>query len=155
MKTEYSDRLINSCKVAKHTDPIREFELQDLGDLDGIGKAIYIIEEVDGDIYQTSTDFSEYKEKRERLCPKDNKAPSPIMYVGSSATNVRKRIEQHKGGGNSKTYALHLKWWFKGEYKITIKEYPDDLDKRVLQIIEDNLSYNLKPAFGKKGGNNK
>jgi hypothetical protein len=29
------------------------------------------------------------------------------------------------------------------------------LSKEVLQIIEDSLSYDLSPAFGKKGGNNK
>ncbi len=116
---------------------------------------LYIIEEIGGDKHQTSADFSRYKEKKDRSCPKDNKAPSSVMYVGSSTTNIRKRIEQHKGDGHPKTYALHLKHWFKGNYKITIKEYQKDLDKGILQIIEDNLSYNLKPAFGKKGGNNK
>lgn len=43
--------------------------------------------------------------------------------------------------------------WFKGRYKITIKVYDEELG--VLQIIEDNISHNLKPAFGKLGGNNK
>jgi hypothetical protein len=47
-----------------------------------------------------------------------------------------------------------LKYWFKGKVKITIYEY-DDISIDILQIIEDNLSYNLKPAFGKMGGNNK
>ena len=156
MKTEYIDKLINSCETAKHIVPIREFELQDMDDLDGVSQALYIIEEINGDICQTSTDFARYKKKKERSCPKDNKAPSSIMYVGSSTTNIRTRIKQHQGyGDNTKTYALHLKHWFKGDYKITVQEYSDDLDKEVLQIIEDNLSYNLKPAFGKKGGNNK
>ena len=77
------------------------------------------------------------------------------MYVGSSVTNIRKRIEQHKGLGYPGTYALHLGYWFKGSYKITIKEYKASLSKEVLQIIEDSLSYDLSPAFGKKGGNNK
>jgi len=39
------------------------------------------------------------------------------------------------------------------KYKITIKEYT--VAKDVLQIIEDDLSDQLSPAFGKKGGNNK
>ena len=30
-----------------------------------------------------------------------------------------------------------------------------DEKKEVLQLIEDNLSFQLKPAFGKLGGNNK
>jgi len=40
-----------------------------------------------------------------------------------------------------------------GEYKITILVYDEPIE--ILQIIEDNISYNLKPAFGKMGGNNK
>ncbi|MBT3298997.1 GIY-YIG nuclease family protein [archaeon] len=155
MKTEYIDRLIADSEIAKKTVPICEFKLKNLDSLDKIYQAIYIIEEIGGDKHQTSADFSRYKEKKDRSCPKDNKAPSSVMYVGPSTTNIRKRIEQYKGDGHPKTYALHLKHWFKGNYKITIKEYQKDLDKGILQIIEDNLSYNLKPAFGKKGGNNK
>jgi Uri superfamily endonuclease len=75
------------------------------------------------------------------------------MYVGSSTTGVKKRIEQHLGDGPAKTYALHLKHWFEGEYKITVKVYDEPIN--VLQILEDALSYELQPAFGKRGGNNK
>jgi len=76
-----------------------------------------------------------------------------MMYVGSSTTGIRKRIEQHIGDGYKGTYALHLRHWFNGTYKITIKQY--DESKDVLQIIEDDLSDKLKPAFGKQGGNNR
>lgn len=75
------------------------------------------------------------------------------MYVGSSTTGVKKRIQQHMGDGHAGTYALHLKHWFKANYRITIKQYSET--KEVLQIIEDDLSESLKPAFGKQGGNNK
>jgi hypothetical protein len=115
-------------------------------------QAIYIIEQVGSDIETTFLNFSRYKEKNERKCAKLN-SPSKIMYVGSSTTGVKKRIEQHQGDGHAGTYALHLKHWFVGEPKITIKQY--DEAKDVLQIIEDDLSDRLKPAFGKKGGNNK
>lgn len=54
---------------------------------------------------------------------------------------------------HQKTYALHMKNWFKGEYKISILVYDEPIE--ILQIIEDNISNNLKPAFGKMGGNNK
>ena len=57
------------------------------------------------------------------------------------------------GHGNKGTYALHLSHWFAGKFKITVKQY--DVAGDVLQIIEDDLSYSLKPAFGKQGGNNK
>jgi Uri superfamily endonuclease len=148
----YIDRLIDNCKAAKSAVPTREFELGDIADLEGMKQAIYVIEEVDGDNESTFLQFSRYKETKERKCAKLN-APSQFMYVGSSTTGVKKRIEQHLGDGHEGTYALHLKYWFSGEIKITIKQF--DVSKDVLQIIEDDLSDKLKPAFGKQGGNNK
>ncbi len=148
----YIDRLIENCKKAKVAAPVKEFVLQNLSDLDGIKQAIYVIEQVDGNEEEVFLEFSRYKDKKDRKCAKLN-SPSKTMYVGSSTTGVRKRIEQHLGEGHSGTYALHLKYWFQSNYKITIKEYSET--KEVLQIIEDDLSDRLKPAFGKQGGNNK
>ncbi len=148
----YIDRLIQNCKMAKKAVPVKEFELKDLSDLDGMKQAIYVIEQVDDDYDKTYSDYSRYKEKKERKCAKLN-TPSKTMYVGSSTTGVKKRIMQHRGDGNEGTYALHLKYWFKGRSIITIKQYNET--KEVLQIIEDDLSDKLKPAFGKQGGNNK
>src|SRR5471030_3340809 len=88
----------------------------------------------------------------ERACAKLN-APSNVMYVGSSTTGIKKRIEQHVGQGHKATYALHLSHWFNGKYKITVWQY--DVSDEVLQIIEDDISDRKKPAFGKQGGNNK
>jgi len=48
---------------------------------------------------------------------------------------------------------LRLNEWFNGDYKIDVKVY--DVSRAVLQLIEDNLAHNLKPAFGKRGSNNK
>lgn len=148
----YIDRLIQNCNFAKSATPINQFELSDLSQLDGMKQAIYIIEDLSDDVEKTFLDFSRYKDRKERMCAKLN-SPSNIMYVGSSTTGVRKRIEQHQGDGNEGTYALHLKFWFKGSFKIKIKQY--DQTKEVLQIIEDDISDQLKPAFGKQGGNNK
>lgn len=148
----YIDRLIKNCETAKDAEVEEEFVLEELTDLDGIEQAIYVIEETKGDNESTFLEFSRYKDKKERKCARLN-APSQIMYVGSSTTGVRKRIEQHMGEGHKGTYALHLKYWFKGEYEITIKRY--NVTKEVLQIIEDDLSDRLKPAFGKQGGNNR
>jgi len=148
----YIDRLISNCNVAKASTPSRKFILDDIADLDGMKQAIYIIEEVGGDTENTYLQFSLFKEKKARKCAKLN-AASQIMYVGSSTTGVKKRIEQHLGHGHKGTYALHLKYWFTGNYKITIMQY--EVPKEVLQIIEDDLSDKLKPAFGKQGGNNK
>lgn len=148
----YIDTLIDNCKKARAAKPVREFVLSALSDLDGIEKAIYIIDEVDGDNDKTFISLSDYKKTKQRACPKLN-APCSVMYVGSSTTDIKKRIEQHLGEGPQGTYALHLKHWFKGKHKITVKIY--DEPKEVIQIIEDSMSHDLAPAFGKRGGNNK
>jgi hypothetical protein len=148
----YIDKLIENCKIAKAAPPVKEFCLDDLSELNEIKQAIYVIEQIDGNEEEAFLDFSRYKGKKERKCAKLD-APSKVMYVGSSTTGVKKRIEQHRGDGHAGTYALHLKYWFKSRYKITIKQYSES--KEVLQIIEDDLSDKLKPAFGKQGGNNK
>lgn len=149
---DYIDRLIKNCETAKQATPVNEFILNDLKNLDGIKKAIYIIEQVGDDIEKTFRDLSKYKSIKERACPKLNK-PSKVMYVGCSTTGLKRRIMEHIGKGNKKTYSLHLSHWYKGDYKITVREY--EVSNEILQILEDALSYNLKPAFGKLGGNNK
>jgi len=148
----YIETLIENCQKAKSAKPVRDFVFSDKSQLNNIDKAIYIIEEVGGDSEQTFIALSNYKKTKQRACPKLN-APSPVMYVGSSTTGVMKRIEQHLGNGPKDTYALHLKYWFKGKHKITIKVFDEPLE--VLQLIEDALSHDLAPAFGKRGGNNK
>jgi hypothetical protein len=155
MNFEYIDKLIENCNLAKKAKPIKEFalDINDISTLDSIKNAIYIIEELNGNKQKTFEHLKNYKSKKERACPKLNK-PSKIMYVGSSTTNLKKRIKEHIGDGSKRTYSLQLKHWFKGEYKITIKIY-DDISRNVLQLVEDNLSCQLKPAFGKQGANNK
>ena len=148
----YIDKLIANCEEAKGSKPIREFVLSELSELDKIKTAIYIIEQVSGDIIESFNSLVNYKACKERACPALN-LPSKIMYVGSSTTGIKNRIKQHIGDGHIGTYALHLKHWFAGDYKITIMEF--DKKRDVLQIIEDDISERLAPAFGKKGGNNK
>jgi hypothetical protein len=150
----YIDTLIENCEAAKAAQPSKVMEIDGMGlsRINGIERAIYIIEEIDGDPNKTFSAFSRYKGKKERSCSKMN-APSKVMYVGSSRTGVKKRIEQHMGQGYKGTYALHLSHWFNGKYKITVQEY--NVSDDVLQIIEDDLSDKLKPAFGKQGSNNK
>ena len=84
----YIDTLIENCKKAKAAKPVNEFVLSEISDLDNIKKAIYIIEEVDGDNERTFIALSNYKKTKERACPKLN-APSPVMYVGSSTTGIK------------------------------------------------------------------
>mgnify|MGYP005640842059 CR=1 FL=1 len=154
MNFTYIDELIKNCQLAKETNPNQEFVLDNLCQLDNVLKAIYIIKEVKGSKGVTFDNFKKYKSKKERKCSRLN-LPSSVLYVGSSTTGIRKRIRQHLGLGYKGTYSLHLGYWFTGEYEITIKTYNELIPINVLQIIEDNLSYQLKPAFGKQGGNNK
>lgn len=126
--------------------------MENLSDLIGIEKAIYVIEQTKGDCDETFQNFVRFKQSTTRKCARSN-SPSLTLYVGSSTTNLRKRISEHMGDGNKATYALHLSHWFNGEYKVTVKVY--ECSAEVLQIIEDALSDKLKPAFGKQGGNNR
>ena len=148
----YIDKLIENCEKAKVATPIREFVMNDLSDLVGINQSIYVIEQIGGDPEGTFRDFCRFKQTKARSCSRPN-APSSVLYVGSSTTGLGKRISEHLGKGNSKTYALHLEHWCKEKYRITIKVY--DVAADVLQIVEDALSFELKPAFGKQGANNK
>ena len=148
----YIDRLIANCQAAKKASPEREFVMEDISGLEGIDQAIYVIEQIDGDSEKTFIEFSQYKKTKERSCSKLN-SPSQVMYVGSSTTGLKNRISQHIGDGPIGTYSLHLKHWYRGKYKVSIKVYSEPIE--VLQIIEDDLSDKLQPAFGKKGGNNK
>ena len=151
----YIDSLVQSCRIAKESKPIHQYVIKSLSGLDtlrNVGNAIYIIREVDGDSEQTFLSFQEYKAKKERACAKLNH-PSDVLYVGSSTTGIKNRLKQHLDEGPKGTYALHMKHWFSGSYKVDVMEF--DVPIEVLQIIEDSISYNLKPAFGKQGGNNK
>lgn len=154
MNFEYIDTLIKNCELAKEIKPNREFEFNELSDLENISIAIYTIEEIAGNAEKTFSKLKDYKSQEERKCPKLNKASS-MLYVGSSTTGLKKRIKEHLGDGSKSTYSLQLKHWFNGSYKITIKVYDDKISREVIQIIEDNLSHQLKPAFGKQGGNSK
>lgn len=146
----YIDKLIEDCHQAKLAKPSRTFEMTDFTDLAGIKKAIYTIEQIDGDPEKTFLDFCRFKQTKQRSCARAN-APSKVLYVGSSTTNLQRRISEHLGRGNKATYALHLDHWCSDNYKVTIRVY--DVAADVLQIIEDDLSHQLKPAFGKQGAN--
>lgn len=151
-RIDYIESLIGHCREALKAGPVREFVFNRLDDLEGVGKAVYVIELLGGTPEDVFNEMVRYKSTGLRKCPKLN-APSNVLYVGSSSSGLKQRINQHIGNGHKATYALHLNHWLVGNYKITVSEY--DVANEVLQIIEDGLSYELKPAFGKMGGNNK
>ncbi len=147
----YINKLIEDCKTALQAEPKQIITADNVDDFEGIINAVYVIEEIKGDVDETFKLFCKYKAKRCRKCPRANQA-SQILYVGSSVGNLKTRLKQHIGlGNNVSTYALNLERWFKGKYLITAIPY--DVSEAVLQIIENSKHYELKPAFGKKGGN--
>jgi len=149
----YIKELIGHCEQALRTEPERSFLMKDLSDLEGIKTAIYVVELTSGDPEKIFLDFVAYRNKSDRACAKLN-APSNTLYVGSSTTGVKNRIRQHLGDGHRRTSALHLQKWCEGNYQIRVLVYPS-IKQQVLQIVEDSMSHELKPAFGKSGPNNK
>jgi len=151
---KYLENLIKDTELALKAVPKKEVVITDLEDIKSltITRGVYIIEEVNGDKIKTRADFLALKYKEYVAMPKLNCA-SDVMYVGSSRKNLKDRLLQHAGLGPQKTYALHLKDWFTGQVKITIKEY--EVSDPVLQLIEDGIAFDLLPAFGKRGSNNK
>jgi hypothetical protein len=151
---KYLEDLIADASIALKALPINERVITDMGDINSliVTKGVYIIEEIKGDSVKTYQNFLDYKSKHLVAMPKSNTS-SDVLYVGSSRNNLKQRLLQHAGYGHGKTYALHLKDWFKGQVKITIKEY--DVSDSVLQLIEDAIAFDLKPAFGKRGSNSK
>lgn len=147
---KYLEELIESATKALRSLPIREQVITDLGDIKSldISRGVYIIEEINGDTLKTSKDFLDHKFKQYVAMPRVN-IPNKILYVGSSRKDLKNRLLQHAGYGHPSTYALHLKDWFSGELKITVKEY--DVSDQILQLIEDAIAHDLQPSFGKRG----
>ena len=89
----------------------------------------------------------------DRAYPQINKtSASEYMYVGSSRDCVKRLIE-HLGLGGKTTYSLQMSSWatsLVGDFEIEILKYTD-IDQIVLCAIEDQLSKELKPLFGRRG----
>lgn len=77
---------------------------------------------------------------------------SAFMYVGSSS-NIAARLLGHLGFGAESTYSLHLKSWvtdLSGGFTIDVLFYPE-ISQDVLCALEDQLSLDAKPMFGRRG----
>jgi hypothetical protein len=144
--------LLDAVNEALGSAPISEFvfEQDAVVECEAGSQYIYVFEELEGDPDATLVAFLQFKSASNRRCPKANRK-SNILYVGSSSTDLKKRISEHRGERSEHTYALQLGHWFKGKYRIHVRQYA--VSKLALQIIEDSISEHLKPAFGKQGGN--
>lgn len=163
----YLDRLIQSCTLAKTVKAVEQFTLLNTDDLtrlkDYHGQSvIYTIELIDADEYLLFEQLKAFYREQKQLkasgqayfCgPRPNQA-AKILYVGSSRTSIYQRIRQHLGVHSPKTHALHLDQFSNAQVKIRFYIYPT-LEPLILQLIEDDLSDLLQPAFGKQGANNK
>lgn len=149
---KYIHEQIENFHSALATKPVREFILKDKSEIDNKIPGVYVIEELGGNKDLTFKNMKAYKARRIRSCPRLTK-PSRTLYVGSSTKGLKSRIRQHTNSQNKSTSALHLNEWFKGEYQITIKTYAAPIE--IIQILEDALWHELRPAFGKPGSNNK
>ncbi len=164
---DYIDQLIQHCEEAKNTENrFRETFTRDdynsgkheLYDPKAT-KAIYVIKSPGSDLIKTSCYLKDKKKKTTRAYPRINKPiETDVMYVGSSSTDLKKRLKEHLKSGHEKTSSLHMETW-EEEYRrnivVEVRYYEEDLSRNVLQIIEDGLSYELKPIFGKPGSNGK
>ena len=140
-------------KKAKATKSHLIRSLKDLYNLEIKNNCIYIIRLASGSKDNVFQALRAQKENSDYKYPKLN-APSDVLYVGSSTTGIKNRLKQHLDRGPKGTYALHMHNWFNGnKYEVEIFEYVEPIE--VLQIIEDSMATELKPAFGKTGGNNK
>lgn len=88
-----------------------------------------------------------------------NNVDSETLYLGSSMNDIPGRIKQHLGGGNFRTYSLHLsKWASDLVYDITLSTYvirhkqDRRLERPFVELIEQALWDHYKPVFGKKSG---
>jgi len=124
--------------------------------VDGLKNAIYVIsrEPETSDADAIKAQLVAFKKQSARKCPKINTNISEVLYVGSSTTGVNKRLKQHLGYGHEQTYAMQLCHWFSEEVHVSVFEY-EGVERDVLQLIEDAVSCELNPMFGKQGGNNK
>lgn len=128
-----------------------------ISELKDCENVIYRIKQIGGDISQTIEALKKRKtDNRYPLAlPKINDSGSETLYVGSSVNKFGARLRLHLGANSPRTYALHLSEWFQGSISLTVWQYDLKISRDVLQLIEDNLSFESKPSFGKMGANNR
>jgi hypothetical protein len=76
------------------------------------------------------------------------------LYVGTSR-DTEKRLKEHLGFGDNRTYALHLAKWatsLAGGIQLSVHPFELSEDKlHLLPYLEDALAAELKPLLGRRG----
>lgn len=156
----YIDDLMNYCLITKQTLPIKMFQFKNTDDLNFLqaykhNKVIYVIELIEANPEQVFAQAKAFHAINTHFaCAKINH-PAKILYVGSCRQHFARRMLQHFTEQYPSTYGLHLNQWYQGQVVVRCAVYADEVLPAVLQLLEDDLSHQLNPAFGKKGANNK
>lgn len=78
---------------------------------------------------------------------------SRCLYVGKSE-EIHKRLKDHLGYSARKTYSLQLSHWAKSldlPLNLYCAQYANNVEKDVLQALEDHLWDRLRPVLGRRG----
>lgn len=136
-------------------------------------RCIYTIEaspDVDLDALRDAFRGHKGDEKASTKLPQDNpQASSRFLYVGSSCATkqrsrtLQSRLKQHLVQAPKGTYALNLSLWAgdqPGGVIVRAYQYPpaadgkDQTAREVVLAVEDWLSSELQPLFGRRGSRN-
>ncbi|GAB3808798.1 hypothetical protein GCM10028819_48610 [Spirosoma humi] len=127
-------------------------------ELPKVGNYIYWLEVNLPDVLKNQLDWTKKNssESKYKFARVNRGSASTYVYVGScTKTKLSNRFKQHCGWGNDQTYSLQLsKWIGDADLSFTFSYIKIENDL-VVQYIEDQLHRDLKPLFGKSGGNNK
>jgi len=96
--------------------------------------------------------LSKAKENKERQYSRLN-SHNTCLYVGSSR-DLSKRLKEHLGFGQPKTYSLQLAQWAQPlslELEFVCARYSSSTQGEILQTLEDTLWTSSKPMFGRRG----
>jgi len=106
----------------------------------------------------TNKKLSKTDTRRINLSKHNKEHNSNYLYVGSKRKNFKRRIKEHIGTNNNRTFAMHLKDWVPKlpamKIKIIYYTFNNKIkNEEVLQIIEDAYWDYCMPILGKKGHN--
>jgi len=138
----------------------------------GRDRCIYVIElDSETSPREVRDAFIAARDRKTLKLPQLNSSESVAIYVGSSCATgkrsdtLRSRLKQHLCFAPNGTYALRLGEWagaLTGGVHVSAWQYPevaageagDRLARQTVLAVEDWLSQNLEPMFGRRGSRN-
>lgn len=138
----------------------------------GRDRCIYVIElDSETSPREVRNAFAAARDQKTLKLPQLNSSESATIYVGSSCATgkrtdtLRSRLKQHLVSAHDGTYALRLGEWagtLTGGIYVSAWQYPevatgeagDRAARSTVLAVEDWLSQNLEPMFGRRGSRN-